>query len=400
MKLRCPPREDNTLSCGRCLRLKVSCLTPPPKESGKPAFHLISNLNGPRESPQPGQHLHRRSSESTELEKWSWQGSAEYQSRSQGNVSDVSQSLLHPSFQSPLPSTFGISERFTPPITCQRQEAIFADFEFSDFMYSEVLPIGMETPASIISSSPFDTKNFSPSEPMPKASSFVVETDPNLTGLRLSLSQRCHHSRLAATSNSSGGSLSESLDKDMDKSNALGKLWFGDALRDISTFLSIIESHNQGKNTATTNQNGSTQNSTISIVIVLDMLLAYLQIVTVFDELCAQLYDHLRTSSQGSLSELQTLPGLQLAGLSVEHGQLQMKILLQAVVHHFEMIEKSLGLSITYRVSGRLDEYTGLLKNDKQYDDLIAIVMEDDSGKMSLNSLKQNLKNMAQIIYM
>lgn len=333
-----------------------------------------------------------------EPRKWSWQGSTECQSRSEG---DVSASLVYPSFQSPLPSTFGISENFTPLINSERHKSTFADFEFCDFTYSEDLLLGVETPASIFSSNPLvpDTRNSGRSEAMPKVSSFVVEADPDLTGLRLSLSQRCHRPRLAATTRNSG-SPSASLDKDMDESNSTGISRFGDALQDISKFLSIIEAHSQEKFTTTTDHNGSTFNSTISIVIVLDILSAYLQIVTVFDEVCAQLYDNLRTSSQGSLSELQTLPGLRLAGLAIEHGHLQMKILLQAVVHHFEMIERVLGLPMTHRVSGRLDEYTGLLKNNQQYGSLMAIVMENDCGKKTIDSLKQNLKNIAEFIYM
>ena len=61
------------------------------------------------------------------------------------------------------------------------------------------------------------------------------------------------------------------------------------------------------------------------------------------------------------MSGLQIVPDLRLAGFPLQHGTLQIKILIQVIVHQSEMIEKALGLPVEYRVSGRQEHYTGLL---------------------------------------
>jgi hypothetical protein len=63
-----------------------------------------------------------------------------------------------------------------------------------------------------------------------------------------------------------------------------------------------------------------------------------------------------------STGSIQTFPGLQLAGFPVQQRSLQIKLLIETVVHQFEMIEKILGLPVELRVSDRRDGYsTGLL---------------------------------------
>jgi hypothetical protein len=57
-----------------------------------------------------------------------------------------------------------------------------------------------------------------------------------------------------------------------------------------------------------------------------------------------------------SVSVLQTIPYLRLADLQVEHGGLQMKILIQVVEHQLGTIETVLGLPDEHRVFTRHDE--------------------------------------------
>ncbi|KAF2259440.1 hypothetical protein CC78DRAFT_537103 [Lojkania enalia] len=398
MKLRCPAREDNASSCGRCLRLKVTCVNPRSKDSGTAASRSISDdFNNHRGNSNPGQNLNRLPSVSSEPDTIPWNDSAEWQSGSQGNASTI---CALPSFQIPLSSAFTTSEDSTAFNDSNQQEFTSADFEFFGFSHYEGVSLSVDEPAN---ASPFTsslipgTIGFDRSNIIHTANCSVSGSDTNLTGLRLSLSQKYHRSRLAGTTKNLGSS-SGSLDEDMDQSNPTETSWFGDALQDIARFLGIIEAYSQETRT-TTNHGGPAYHSTITIINFLDILSAYLQIIGIFDDLCTQLYGILRASSQNSISELQTLPGLQLAGLSIGHGHLQTKILLQAVVHHFEMIERVLGLPVTYRVSGRVNEYNGLFKNNQQYSRLMAIVMEDECGKRNLNSLKQNLRNMAEFIY-
>jgi hypothetical protein len=318
-----------------------------------------------------------------------WKDSAEWQSGNQGNAS-TNRAL--PSYQIPLSSTFTTSEDSTAFNDSNQQGLTSADFEFFGFSHYEGLSLSVDEPANAYPFTPSliaGTIGFDESNIKPTANCSVSGPDTNLIGLRLSLSQKYHRSCPAGTTKNLG-SPSGALDEDMDR--------FGDALQDIARFLSIMEAYSQEMCT-TTNHGGPAYHSTISIINALDILSAYLQIIGIFDDLCTQLYGILRASSQNSISELQTLPGLRLAGLSIGHGHLQTKILLQAIVHHFEMIERALGLPVTYRVSGRVNEYNGLFKNNQQYSRLMATVMEDECGKRNLDSLKQNLKNMAEFLY-
>ena len=409
MKLRCPPRGDSTLSCGRCLRLKVNCVNPPLRDSDKAASQLISpsqamstaasNFKRPEWSPRPKQHSRRHSSVSIELDKWWWLGPLEGQRQSQGDIPVVPAY----SFEVSSASIFETSEGFTPFIGSERHESTIVDFESCDFAYSEDSPVGVdENSMKFHPVNPFSVSNINDFGPFyfpgAQVSSSRVDSDTRLSDLRLSLSKRCQQPRSAATTEALNSPTSPVGD-DIKGSNSMESSWFGGALRDISEFLSIIEVYGQDISTTADHQSGSTGSSAIGVVVALDILLAYLQIVAIFDELCAQLYEKLRSSSHASVSGLQLLPGLQLAGLSVVPGHLQTKILIQAVVHHFEMIERVLGLPVIYRVSRRLDSYTGLLESNQQCEKLIAAVMEDECGIKTLNSLKQNLENMEQFIH-
>ena len=182
------------------------------------------------------------------------------------------------------------------------------------------------------------------------------------------------------------------MDMDMDMEDLRHEGWgaqkssdvFGDALNDTSEFLVIIQSY-----AASSCGNSTPQ---INIIVILNLLSAYLQIVAIFEILfrclCKQLFDESVKFSFTSPSEkgdktcrglasnnndyslhaaaansnnnkqgvqesngLQTLPGLRLAGFSVQQGNLQTKILLHAVLHQFEMMERTLGLTTELRVT-------------------------------------------------
>ncbi|KDN71372.1 hypothetical protein CSUB01_12440 [Colletotrichum sublineola] len=389
MKLRCPPPEDTTSSCGRCFRLKVNCANPPPKEGGKTAAsHSTAPFGGMR------QGLH--ASHNAEPHEPSCPDAAKNHFPGQSGASAIPACL---SFPSPPSSTFGMSEYFTPFSESEHPTSITADFEFCDFIYSGDLASGGQNATGVFNGfGPFlvpESRQFGHSESMLSVGSSLVESDDDLTGLRLRLSQRYHRFRSA----SARGSLSGSSEEGSDLFSPINCVWFGDALKDISEFLSIIKTYGRETSPAARNSRKGSSWTSISTVVTLDIILAYLQTVAVFDDLCIHLCRNLRTSSQGSLPDLQIFPGLQLAGLCDEQGHLQTKILLQAVMHHFEAIERVLGLPVAYRVSGRLDNYTSLIKNHRQYSSLMAMIMEDEGGKTTLASLKRSLKEMAECIY-
>ncbi|KAH8820160.1 hypothetical protein F5884DRAFT_826586 [Xylogone sp. PMI_703] len=166
---------------------------------------------------------------------------------------------------------------------------------------------------------------------------------------------------------------------------------FGDALNDTSEFLIILQSYASS---------GPGTPQRISIIVILNLLSAYLQIVAIFERLfwclCKQLFDNNAASPASflpfsdiktdetrrgseSISDnycihitpnnndnnsagiqdgdgVQTLPGLRIAGFSVSQGNLQTKILVHAILHQFEMIERVLGLTDELRVTDKRGE--------------------------------------------
>jgi hypothetical protein len=111
---------------------------------------------------------------------------------------------------------------------------------------------------------------------------------------------------------------------------------------------------------------------TINLVTMLDILSAHTQIVSIYDGLLQRLYAKLRNgmgqeASELSAPRLQTLPGLQLAGFLVSQGNLQTKILIQAIKHQLETLEKELSLPAELRISKRTETYPGgLIGRDKR----------------------------------
>lgn len=167
---------------------------------------------------------------------------------------------------------------------------------------------------------------------------------------------------------------------------------FGDALCSTSELLAILQFYGRGgagspsaeschRRTASSH----TSQSSLSFICILNLLSSYLRIIAIFDSLFLCLYQLLccgTTSLPGSLAGagLQTLPGLQLAGFSVQQGSFQTKILIQAIQHQFEMIEKILGLPTEFRVSDRQDVYTMGLLGDEWARSLLQAAINGQHG--------------------
>lgn len=179
-----------------------------------------------------------------------------------------------------------------------------------------------------------------------------------------------------------------------DMGQRMGLLDFAGALQKISNFLRIIEQYKQEAH----EKEDRHDDSEISIVTLTDILFTYRGLVSMYDELSTQLYAQLLASTGEPLPSFQVLPGLQLAGLPVEHGCLQTKILLQAIVHHFEMIERSIGLPRGYRVSSRQEDYSQGLLEGQRGDQLLDILMGNGCERTALTSLRDNLERIKQLI--
>jgi hypothetical protein len=167
--------------------------------------------------------------------------------------------------------------------------------------------------------------------------------------------------------------------------NAVSGNEFGNALCGTSEFLLILEhisrNHHRKVDEPPLETTAETAPpSCISLAAALNLTSVFLRLVTIFDGLLASLlqqsHQYLTVSSSFpssyvdlanigdlvSTGSIQTFPGLQLAGFPVQQRSLQIKLLIETVVHQFEMIEKILGLPVELRVSDRRDGYsTGLL---------------------------------------
>jgi hypothetical protein len=222
----------------------------------------------------------------------------------------------------------------------QYQRALNGDVDFHGLAYSNPLTEGAYT----TSAGRIDVSE-----------TFVGLKNPNrnlrsrLFRLRTNLA--LHHSQAISQSQETTGEdfTSLNVDGDTGQPDSTGRLRFEDALHSISKFVSIIEDYDKELRSANT----SPSRRTISVDMILDILLAYLQLVEIYDGLCCQLLAGLRDNPRSAMSELQILPSLQIAGFSVEQGYLQTKLLIQAIRHHFEMIEKLFGLLVPYRISSR-----------------------------------------------
>jgi hypothetical protein len=220
----------------------------------------------------------------------------------------------------------------------------------------------------------------SPSREPPQQPVFISEYKSQLFNFNLKLSKRlqyCHtmlrkcnynyeitdmaHSNSLLATNNNINAPEEIPDSKL----------FGHVLNDTSEFLNIVqsysfESNNESAETTSSSSRRTSQNSSphVGIVLILNLLSAYLQIVEIYDKLFLSLSKQIFKATMDPVHELQILPGLQLAGFSVQQGNLQIKILIQTILHQFDMIERLLGLPTEFRVTEKQDVYLGIFEDD------------------------------------
>jgi hypothetical protein len=152
------------------------------------------------------------------------------------------------------------------------------------------------------------------------------------------------------------------------KESLFSKL-LGDALSDTSNFLSIIQSYSPKRTVyyaVTESSSDTTLNTSphLGTIIILNLLSVYLQIVMIYDKLFQCFSEELCDVAEGSITGLRELSGLQRAELSAHDGDLQTKILIHAILHQFEMIERILGLPPEFRVTEKRDDGLGLFGDE------------------------------------
>lgn len=200
------------------------------------------------------------------------------------------------------------------------------------------------------------------------------------------------------------GLLEDQEDKAMSQEGSYTPTSFGEALNSISDYVAIIQSYSTSDRPSSKPReyfpSQQANLPSLSITIILNLLSAYLQIVAIFDSLCLHLAERLGEKSDGTAAGLQTLPGLSIAGFSVDNGKLQTKILMQTIIHQFELIERLLGLPPGLCVSNKRDNSTGLLGDQRGKTLVEALVPNNETqvhidgifGMKALGSLREQLR--------
>ena len=172
-----------------------------------------------------------------------------------------------------------------------------------------------------------------------------------------------------------------------------GKL-LSDTPSDSSEFLAIIQSYGPER---TGGSKGTIHSAgpRLSIIVTLNLLSVYLQLVVIYNKLFQCLSNQLFDASVGFVAGLEMR-----LGLPVQQGNLQIKILMHAILHQFKMIEAILGLSTEFRVTEKHENCSGLFEDGRARGLLEAInngkwshaAVDDDCGLKALSSLREMLK--------
>lgn len=108
--------------------------------------------------------------------------------------------------------------------------------------------------------------------------------------------------------------------------------------------------------------------------------------------------------SHQSISSLQSVPGLQLGGFPVQYGNLQIKILVQVIMHLLSHIERLLGTSAEFRLDPASGSNDGLLSSS-ELTALSRMVMSQKDDKESdgmgvgyISSLRKKMKKTQQML--
>jgi hypothetical protein len=247
----------------------------------------------------------------------------------------------------------------------------------------------------------------------------VLGSDRRLSSLNLSISKRLELAiALGRTSQDTTGSdvaAPPSHDNGVSQEHDGPKL-LSEALNDTSEFLIIIQSYrNRAERRGSrswSNSDGGLQHDQSSaprlgLVITLNLLSVYLQLVELYDKLFQSSFSFLlqETSSEGTLDQhdASSLSGIGFASSIMQRGDLQAKVLIHAILHQFENIERTIGLPVDYRATGKDDEYLGLLREGSAMSLLDAIAGDSQPHQpaegyqaelKSVNSLRGVLQRM------
>ncbi|KAL9072495.1 MAG: hypothetical protein Q9161_003507 [Pseudevernia consocians] len=238
-------------------------------------------------------------------------------------------------------------------------------------------------------------------------SSHVLGCDHRLFNLNLDLSRQLQQYLTVARPQDSpmvdlNSDSSPAADRGQEEPSCSNLL--GDALSDASEFLAIIQSYRTERR-GSSSSGDDTISSTrprLGLIVILNLLSVHLELVVIYEKLFQSLSNQLfDVSSLRNVDGLHApLPGLQLTDFSNQRGNLQTKILVHAILHQFEMIERILGLPAEFRVTEKQDDYSGLFEDGWARDLLAAMSngrsyhgdVDNHCGLEALSSLRDMLK--------
>jgi hypothetical protein len=244
----------------------------------------------------------------------------------------------------------------------------------------------------------------------------LLGADQRLSRLNLDLSKWLQNrsENSPATATSSNTSVTSEVDV-VDQSKLLS-----DALSYSSEFLAIIHSYSVDGRSSPGGSGNSSSNipkaRRLGIVVILNVVSAYLQLVAIYTKIFQDLSDQPSGNPKSITSALNVLTSLHLTGLNASAGNLQTKIVIHAILHQFETIERLLGLPVEFRVTEKQDEYCsgvfegayahGLLQaimsggGAKAHGDTTGDFPMDDWGFKALPSLKDTLQKVQSSLNM
>lgn len=379
MKLRCPSSNELGFQpCTRCTRAKADCVVSYNRPLGRRArLNIPPSVAG--QTAQPECH-----------------SASPTVSRLADNIpNSFSQSQQDVSSHISSARSAATSPNHTRPTSRQQQGMEPLDFsdELSTFLCDQadtLLSYGVMTPpigpdtifrsAAVAQPGHSWNRDFSDSNSsMDISQPLEVQCDSQIAGLNLELSQQLDAwNQSVVASPRKADQPSSSID--IDSSNT-----FSDALQAMSNLVAI----------------GQSYTTRPSIVIILQLLTAYLQVVSLCNHIFRRLREQLQDTTASKGQGMQSLPGLQLAGVVVQQGDLQTKILVQATLHYFQVYEKVLSLppDLCLYVPQAQTSSEGLLDQESEQDQmlinaLLQILKSGNEGPSSLVSLR---KNVAQV---
>ncbi|KAH3983628.1 stemphyloxin II biosynthesis cluster transcription factor sthR [Parastagonospora nodorum] len=355
-KLRCPPDKDDMGTCGRCLRAGVACATSYTKPRGRSQKHGISTDGTSHVSGLDMQEPALPTPESV---------------LSAGLTSSVQVAEDGSQLWSPLEEYNHLPSlsNFESGALSQSQDEDFAGLWWSPLHEDLDLDVHMDPSGACQNGYSAEISSFSRTDCSRQSNDCSPETlqhvecDMRLSQLNLELcrqSKAYHH----WPNTTSDGSVRR---PHFAIASALR-----DLLQNTEAFIHILHCLRNGTEL---NLDGryqepiSTHDTSVSppslaFPSVLNLTLCFFRIVDLFNVLLSSLalesapHSPLqrRSSSSSVTSALQILPGLKLAGLAVQEVSLQTKILVLTITHHFETMERLLGLPADLRVSECKDD--------------------------------------------